>query len=102
MMWLPAMPTYTERISQPAICPAVVTACWMDFTVSSMLTTMPLRSPLDSLSPIPTILTCPSVSTSPTTAQTFVVPMSSPTMSAVSVFSIIDSQLYIPKIPYLA
>ena len=25
-----------------------------------------------------------------------------PTMSAVSVFSIIDSQLYIPKIPYLA
>ena len=43
--WLPAMPAYTEWISQPAMSSASSTARWMDCTVDSMLTTTPFFRP---------------------------------------------------------
>src|SRR5688500_19792793 len=50
----------------------------MDRTVQSMLETTPLRSPRHGTLPTPSTV-MPSVSTSPTTAATLVVPMSRPT-----------------------
>src|SRR6266481_2297429 len=50
----------------------------MEFTVLSILTTTPLRSPCDGCDPMPIISTPRSV-ISPTTAQTFDVPISKPT-----------------------
>ena len=47
----PAMPTRTEAISTPAISSASLTACLMDSTVESMLTTTPLRRPRQGLKP---------------------------------------------------
>ena len=54
------------------------TAFLMDSTVASMLTTTPLRSPIEGWVPMPMMLTEPP-DTSPTTAQILVVPMSRPT-----------------------
>ncbi len=51
----------------------------MEDTVASMLTTTPLRSPLEGWVPIP-MMSIPLSVSSPTIAQIFVVPMSSPTM----------------------
>jgi len=53
----------------------------MDCTVCSMLTTTPLRSPVEGLVPMPTTST-PSGESSPTTTQILVVPISSPTISS--------------------
>ena len=77
MMWLPAIPAYTERIWHPAMSSASSRAFLMDCTVCSMFTTTPLRRPVEGLVPTPTTST-PSGVSSPTTAQILVVPMSSP------------------------
>ena len=45
----------TERISQPAISSASSVALRIASTVASMLTTTPLRSPLEVEEPMPTI-----------------------------------------------
>src|SRR5262249_17997215 len=78
LMWLPAMPVNTELISHPAITPASVTAFLIDSTVLSMLMMTPLRRPCEMCEPTPMIST-PRSLISPTTAQTFDVPMSRPT-----------------------
>ena len=51
--WLPAMPAYTEWISQPAISSASSIARWIDCTVDSMLTTTPFFRPRDGCEPMP-------------------------------------------------
>ena len=84
--WLPAMPAYTERISQPAISSASSTARWIDCTVDSMSTTMPRLRPREGCEPMPMTSTLPSAPTSPTSATTLEVPMSSPTISCRSIF----------------
>src|SRR5690606_27244530 len=78
--WLPAMPAYTAWISQPAISSASSTARWMDCTVDSMLTTTPRLRPREGCEPRPTISMLPSAPISPTSATTFDVPISSPTI----------------------
>src|SRR6185312_8360643 len=78
--WLPAMPAYTEWISQPAMSSASSTARWSDCTLDSMLTTTPFFRPRDGCEPTPSTSMPPSGLTSPTSATTFEVPMSSPTM----------------------
>src|SRR5512144_1599095 len=55
------------------------TAFFMDSTVLSMLTTTPFLRPWEGLMPIPMTSTCPPSFTSPTMAQTLVVPRSRPT-----------------------
>ena len=77
-MWLPATPAYTVLISTPAIVWAASIASLMERTVQSMLLTMPFRSPRQGTDPTPRIV-MPSSAISPTTAHTFVVPMSRPT-----------------------
>ena len=49
----PRCPTTTEPISTPATCSASATACRTASTVESMLTTTPLRSPREGLTPTP-------------------------------------------------
>src|ERR1700752_561976 len=78
--WLPAMPANTEWISQPATSSASSTARWIDCTVDSMLTTTPFFSPREVGEPSPSSSIEPSAPTSPTSATTLEVPMSSPTM----------------------
>src|SRR5690242_6841948 len=78
--WLPAMPANTEWISQPAMSSASSTARWIDCTVDSMLTTTPFLSPREGCEPRPSSSIEPSRPTSPTSATTLEVPMSSPTM----------------------
>src|SRR6187549_1033294 len=56
----------------------------MDRTVHSMLLTTPLRRPRQGTLPTPRMV-MPSASTSPTTAETFVVPRSSPTTISLEV-----------------
>src|ERR1700730_6082216 len=56
----------------------------MDWTVDSMLTTTPFFSPRDGCDPMPSTSIEPSRPTSPTSATTFEVPMSSPTMRFLS------------------
>jgi hypothetical protein len=58
------------------------TAFWMDFTVLSMLITTPRRSPREGVVPTPRISRLPVSLIAPTMAQTFVVPMSNPTISS--------------------
>src|SRR5262249_50797878 len=82
--WLPAMPANTEWISHPAISSASSTARCMDWTVDSMLTTTPFFRPREGWDPIPNTSIEPSRPTSPTSATTFEVPMSSPTMRFLS------------------
>src|SRR6266850_2272925 len=82
--WLPAMPANTEWISQPAISSASSTARWMDCTVDSMLTTTPFFSPREGCEPSPRSSIEPSGPTSPTSATTLEVPMSSPTIRFLS------------------
>ncbi len=82
--WLPEIEAQTERMSQPAISSASSTARWMECTVDSMSTTMPLRMPRDTWVPMPiTVIGSPG-SYSPTIAVTFEVPMSRPTTSCLS------------------
>src|SRR6266702_4978410 len=78
------MPANTEWISQPAISSASSTARCMDWTVDSMLTTTPFFSPREGCEPMPSTSIEPSNPTSPTSATTFEVPMSSPTMRFLS------------------
>src|SRR6202163_2447077 len=82
--WLPAMPAYTEWISQPASSSASSPARWMDCTVDSMLTTTPFFSPREGCKPSPRSSIEPSGATSPTSATTLEVPMSSPTIRFLS------------------
>ena len=77
--WLPAMPAYTEWISQPAISSASSTARWIDCTVDSMFTTTPFFNPREGWLPMPMISRAPSDLISPTMATTLLVPMSRPT-----------------------
>ncbi len=79
VIWLPAMPVYTDSIWTAAINSASSTAFFTDSTVLSMSTTTPLRRPRDGLDPTPMMFTVPSSVTSATMAQIFVVPMSNPT-----------------------
>src|SRR5580704_386415 len=78
--WLPAMPAYTEWISQPAMSSASSTARWIDCTVDSMLTTTPFFSPREGCEPTPSSSIEPSAPTSPTSDTTLEVPMSRPTI----------------------
>src|SRR5436190_329934 len=83
-VWEPETLAYTLRISQPAISSASSIARWIDCTVDSMSTTTPRFMPRDSCEPMPiTSISCPG-EYSPTSAVTLEVPMSSPTMSALS------------------
>src|SRR5580704_8751989 len=67
------------RISTPAIVCALSIASLIDRTVQSMLATIPLRRPRQGTIPAPRIVIPSAPSTSATTAQTLVVPMSRPT-----------------------
>jgi hypothetical protein len=101
-MWLPAIPVYTEWISQPAINSASSTARWMDCTVDSMLTTTPFFSPRDGCDPIPMISISSFSVTSHTIATTFEVPISSPTIrSFPSLFGIyaLSPVFFVPGLP---
>jgi hypothetical protein len=53
LMWLPAMPVYTSRTLQPAIISTSAMAREIEFTVASMLITMPRLRPVDSCEPMP-------------------------------------------------
>src|SRR5262245_6440590 len=77
-MWPPAMPVTTAPISALAISSASRTACLIDSTVESMLTTTPLRRPRHGLMPTPTTSSSPSGDHSAITQQDLVVPTSSP------------------------
>src|ERR1700722_2598540 len=79
------MPAYTEWIWQPAISSASSTARWIDCTVDSMLTTTPFFSPREGCEPTPITSMLPSAVISPTSATTFEVPMSNPTIRLRSV-----------------
>src|ERR1700733_1142368 len=61
------------------------TARWMDCTVDSMLTTTPFFSPREGWEPTPITSILPSAVTSPTSATTFEVPISNPTIRLRSV-----------------
>src|SRR5579859_3448953 len=67
------------RISTPAIVWALSIASLIERTVQSMLATIPLRRPRQGTVPTPRMVIPSAPSTSATTAQTFVVPMSRPT-----------------------
>src|SRR6201996_8853542 len=60
------------------------TARWIDCTVDSMFTTTPFFRPREGCEPMPNTSIAPSRPTSPTSATTFEVPMSSPTMRFLS------------------
>src|SRR5688572_29799827 len=70
---------WTESISTPAISSASSIAFLIESTAASRLTTTPRLMPRDSATPMPTMSRMPSSRHSPTTAQTFEVPTSSPT-----------------------
>src|SRR5665213_1777760 len=80
LTWLPAIPAYTEWISQPAMSSASSTARWIDCTVDSILTTTPFLRPREGCDPSPITSIAPSAPISPTSATTFEVPISRPTM----------------------
>src|SRR5712692_2746867 len=77
----PATPAMTEATSTPAISSASPTACLMDSTVESILTTTPLRRPRDGLTPTPMMSRLPTGDHSAITQQIFVVPTSSPAIT---------------------
>src|SRR5262245_47765777 len=77
----PAIPTSTDAISTPAIPSASPTACLIDSTVESMLTTTPLRRPRHGLSPTPTMSSSPAGDHSAMTQHDLVVPTSSPAIT---------------------
>src|SRR3989338_3790361 len=79
LMCPPAIPVKTELISHPAISSASFTALLMESTVLSILMTTPLRNPWEGWEPTP-IISIPRSVISPTTAQTFEVPISRPTI----------------------
>src|SRR5262245_2530080 len=80
LMWLPAEPATTLRISQPAISSASSTALRMAATVASMLTTVPFFKPVEACVPMP-VISIPWSPTSATTTPTLNVPTSRPTTS---------------------
>ena len=75
----PPIDTYTASTSTPAACSASEIARLIASTVDSTLATTPFRSPREACWPIP-ITSTPVGVTSPMTAQTLVVPTSSPVM----------------------
>ena len=93
-MWDPAMPAYTVRMSHPAISSASSRDFLMHWTVFSMLTTTPRRSPVDGAVPMP-MMSTPVSEASPTTVQIFVVPTSRPTIkSFLAINSLLCCSLY--------
>ena len=79
LMCGPAIDRWTASISTPAISSASSTAFLIESTAASRLTITPRRMPRDSATPMPTTSRPPSSTISPTMAQTFDVPTSSPT-----------------------
>src|SRR6266478_2768833 len=92
-MWSPAMPTMTDWILIPERDSASATALWMERTVLSMFVTTPRVSPSEGLRPTPSTLKRPPSSAEATTLQTFVVPISSPTIISLSIL------VSLPSIP---
>ena len=80
LMCGPLIARWAEPISTPAISSASSTDFLIESTAASRLTTTPRLSPLDSARPMPMTSRPPPSTTSPTTVQTFDVPMSRPTM----------------------
>src|ERR1700730_6081382 len=77
---VPPSETTADSMRWPAIRSAATAAAWMDAIVFSRLTTTPLRSPSDALSPTPMMLTGPLDSShSAMTTATRLVPRSRPT-----------------------
>ena len=87
------MPVQTLRIWQSAINSASSSARCMDSTVASMFTTTPFFNPLESCCPSPMTSCRPLGSTSATTATTFEVPISRPTIRFFASFVIIFKSL---------
>src|SRR5579872_543450 len=81
VIWLPVIPTYAVVIFFPERRSARSSAAAMEVTVSSIFTTTPRRKPCEGQVPTPTIFSFPSRSSSPTSAQIFVVPTSIPTIT---------------------
>src|SRR5664279_2425864 len=79
--WPPTL-TKARSIFQPEWRSAFSTAAEIEWTVWSILTTTPLRSPDAGTVPFPMIVTLPSRPTSPIRATTLVVPTSIPTRTA--------------------
>src|SRR2546425_10714562 len=78
---VPPTLTTTDSIRCPAIRSAATVAAWIDAMVFSRLTTTPLRSPSDGLSPTPRMLTgAPGSSDSAMTTAPRLVPPSRPTV----------------------
>src|SRR5919198_602905 len=73
------MPTKALTILKPDCCSAFWTAPTIDSTTSSGLTTTPFLMPRDGTMPTPMISRCSSGETSAISAQTLVVPTSTPT-----------------------
>src|SRR5665213_2767119 len=99
LTWLPAIPAYTEWISQSAMSSASSTARWMDCTVDSILTTTPFLRPRDGWLPRPITSMAPSAVISPTSARTLEVPMSRPTMTSLSDFLAMQVRLWRRRAP---
>src|SRR3984885_13360809 len=97
--WLPAMPAYTEWISHPAISSASSTARWIDCTVDSIFTPTPFFRPREGWLPRPITSIEPSAVISPTSATTFEVPISSPTITFLSAFLTIAARLVVRRRP---
>src|SRR5262249_45802051 len=68
------------RISTSAICSASTMALRTSSAAAAASAISPLRTPRERACPTPTMFRVPAEFTSPTTAQTFDVPISSPTM----------------------
>src|SRR5712691_10339168 len=78
---VPPRETTTDSIRCPAMRSVATVAAWMDAIVLSRLTTTPLRTPSDGLSPTPRIVTgVPGSSDSAMTTATRDVPRSRPTV----------------------
>ena len=80
LMCCPAIPTLTLLISTPDWSEACLTAVLMASTVSKILVTTPLFTPVDMVLPYPRISIFPFSALRPTMQATLVVPMSNPTM----------------------
>src|SRR4051812_19008599 len=76
----PVTPRYTLRISTSAMCSASTIACRMSSSASDVSAISPLRTPRERAWPSPMMFKAPSAFSSPTTAHTFDVPTSNPTM----------------------
>src|ERR1039457_6460824 len=79
-MWPPVTPRYTLLISAPDMLSAPTMAFRTSSSACFGSTISPLRTPRERAWPTPMIFSEPSAACSPTTAQTFDVPISRPTM----------------------